>query len=70
MCKAICASVLVVLLSCSTYAGEMQNDVKRPLPPSTTAAQETTAGGIMQNEEPDGLTETVLSLLGSVLALF
>jgi hypothetical protein len=62
MGKAIRASALVLLLTCSAYAGEMQNDVKQPTPAPT---QEATADGWIPND----LTDTVLSVLGSVLAL-
>ena len=65
MGKTIRASVVVFLLACSAYAGDMQNDVKQPTTPAS-AAQEVAADGEIQN----GFTETVLSLLGSVLALF
>jgi len=62
MVKALRASVLVLVLACSGYAGEIHNDVKQPTPAPT---QEATADGWIHN----GLTEAVLSVLGSVLAL-
>jgi hypothetical protein len=65
MGKAIRASVVVLLLACSAYAGEIQNDVKQPTSPPASAIQQTNAGGIMPND----FTETVLSVLGSLLAL-
>lgn len=71
MVKAIRASVLVLLLACSAYAGEMQNDVAgTPPPPPSATQEEQTALGVMQNDEPGGLTEAVLTALESVLALF
>ena len=63
MGKAIRASVLVLALACSAQAGHIHNDVKQPTPAPT---QEATADGYMQT----GLTETLLSVLDSVLALF
>lgn len=66
MGKAIRASVLVLLLACSAQAGYMQNDVTA----TPGAVQGQAAYGIRQNEEPGSLTESVLSVLGSVLALF
>ena len=71
MSKAIRASVLVLLLTSSAQAGWMGNDVKQsePPPPSVTQ-EEPTADGIMPNGEPDSLTETVLAVIESVLALF
>lgn len=63
MGKAVRASVVVLCLTCSAQAGWIQNDVKQPTPPPT---EEATADGDIQN----GLTETLLSVLGSVLALF
>lgn len=68
MSKALRASVLLLLLTSSVQAGWMGNDVKQPPPTSTT--QEATADGIMPNEEPDCLTETVLTVIESVLSLF
>lgn len=64
MRKTIRASVLVVVLACSTYAGEIQNGTpgtpqSQPVPVSTAQAPaESTTTGIL------------LTLLGSVLALF
>jgi hypothetical protein len=63
MSKAIRASVLVLLLTSSAQAGWMPNGSPEPPPPSV---QGQAADGIM----PNGLTETVLSLLESVLTLF
>jgi hypothetical protein len=67
MGKALRASVLVLLLTCSVQAGWIHNGVTEPPPPAPAVAeQEPTANGDIQND----LTETVLSVLGSVLALF
>jgi hypothetical protein len=63
MGKAIRASVLVLVLACSAQAGHIHNDAKPPTPAPT---QEVTADGYVQND----LTETVLSLLASMLTLF
>jgi hypothetical protein len=66
MGKATRASALMLLLACSAQAGIMQNEVTGTPPPPPSATQEgQTAGGWMPND----LTETLLSVLDSVLAL-
>jgi len=71
MSKAIRASVLMLLLTSSARAGWMGNDAKQPEPPPPSVIQEEqTADGIMPNGEPNSLTETVLTVIESVLALF
>jgi hypothetical protein len=67
MSKALRASVLLLLLTSSAQAGWMGNDVKQP--PPTSAVQEATTDGLIPNEEPESLTETVLAMLESVLSL-
>ena len=57
MPKIIRTIVLVSVLACSTYAGEIQNPITSP-PPAT-------AQGDIQN----GITETALSILGVMLSL-
>jgi len=71
MRKTIQASVLALLLSVSAYAGEMQcGAAPPPPPPSAPAAQVVaTIDGEIQTGVADSLTETVLTLLGNVLAL-
>ncbi|OLE53142.1 MAG: hypothetical protein AUG51_14710 [Acidobacteria bacterium 13_1_20CM_3_53_8] len=70
MSKTIRASVLILLLACSAYAGDMQNGVTdSPPPPPPSAVQEQPTGGEMQNGVADSLMETALTLLESVLAL-
>ncbi len=64
MGKVIRASVVVLLLACSAKAGWIHNDVAST--PPSAAQVEQTADGDMQN----GLTEAVLTLIESVLALF
>jgi hypothetical protein len=63
MAKSLRASVLVLLLICSAQAGEIQND--RTAPPPPPPAEEETG----KPTAPDSFTETVLSVLQSVLAL-
>ena len=74
MRKAISVSALLLALTCSAYAGEMQNGVTGtppPTPPPNGITQEEQlAEGVMPNGEPDGLTEAVLTVIESVLALF
>lgn len=61
---------LMLTLSISAYAGEMQFPLTSP-PPSPSAAQEvqTDQDNGLPDEKPDGLTEAILSVLESVLAL-
>jgi hypothetical protein len=70
MSKAIRASVLILLLSCSAQAGYIPNET--PVPPpsqSTVAAQETTTDGYIPNEAADSLTQLALDLLVFLPAL-
>jgi len=71
MGKAIRASVLVLVFACSAQAGYIHNDVKGtpPPPPPTVTQEEQTAEGEVQDGAAGGLTETVLSVIGSLLAL-
>ncbi len=59
MRKTISVAALLLALTCPAYAGDMQND--SPKPP---------ANGIMQNDEPESLTQTVLDLLAALPSLF
>ena len=61
MRKSLLISVLTVLLSVSAYAGEMQCPVAPPPPPPPAAANEDGTQG--------GVTQAILNVLGSVLAL-
>ncbi len=54
MSKAIRASVLVLLLTCSTRAGWMQNDSPAPPPPQPANAEQ---AGWIQNESPDAVED-------------
>ena len=78
MGKAIRASVLMLLLACTTQAGWMTNDrTQPPPPPPATAAQEQTADGDVptntagdtQDDAAEVLAQTVLNLLAGVLTL-
>jgi hypothetical protein len=62
MRKILTATALLLALGCPALAGEIHNPKPQP---AAAPTQETNADGYM----PNGLTETVLSLLGSVLAL-
>lgn len=71
MRKAVSASVLVLLLACSAYAGDIQNGVTGTPPPPKNATQEQQASdGEIQDGAADSLTETVLSVIERVLTLF
>ena len=72
MRKIIGASLLVIALSCFTYAGNMPfpgADPQDQPPPSSTTQE--TADGYIPNDKPaeSTLTEAMLSLLQSVLSL-
>jgi hypothetical protein len=69
MGKTIRASVLVLVLASSAQAGWIQNDVTGTPPPQNNVTAEQTASGWIQNGEPESLTQTVLSVIESVLAL-
>ncbi len=78
MRKVIGASLLVLALSCSAYAGYIPNDRSTPEPqptPTTQSTTQETADGYIPNDETaestaKTVTEVVLGLLQSVLPLF
>ncbi|MDT5294302.1 MAG: hypothetical protein QOJ76_1182 [Acidobacteriota bacterium] len=63
MRKTISIAALILALTCSTYAGDMQNDTPKPPPPPIPVVQEPTTNGDMQNDSADSLTEIVLDLI-------
>jgi hypothetical protein len=71
MAKAIRASVLMLILASSAQAGYIHNDVvgPPPPPPPSVTQEGQTVKGVMPNDEPESLTETVLSVIESVLML-
>jgi hypothetical protein len=70
MGKAIRASALILLLTCSAQAGYIPNETPVP-PPSqpTVAAQEPTTDGYIPNDAADSLTQFALDLLAVLPAL-
>jgi hypothetical protein len=73
MRRTLTIAALVVALCCPAFAGEMHTPVVTPPPPANTIQAEPVTGGESETEATeaaDGLTETVLSLLETVLALF
>jgi hypothetical protein len=54
MRKSISVLALILALSCSTSAGEIQNGITGTPPQPTPAVQEPTTDGIMQNDASDG----------------
>ncbi len=79
MRKVIRASLLVLTLSYPAYAGHIPNDrtgtpEPQPTPTAQTITQETADGHIPNNQPSESavttVTESVLSLLQSVLSLF
>jgi hypothetical protein len=76
MIKFVRACALVLLLTCSAVAGDIQNGSPQPPPPppseSTTSSSsqaEPAAEGDVPNDVADTLTEAALSVLNNVLAL-
>lgn len=71
MRKAISASALILALACTIHAGDMQNGApSMPPPPPQSAPQEAqTPVSDTPEVEPDYLTEAVLTVVESVLAL-
>lgn len=69
MRKTLCASVLMLALCGSAYAGDMSNpSAPQPPPlPQNMPAGETTADGVIQIGEADSFTETLLSVLETAL---
>jgi hypothetical protein len=70
MSKTLGVSLLVLLLTGSASAGIMPNLQPAP-PPSqpTNATQDPTLNGIMGNDAPDSLTQTVLDMLAVLPSL-
>lgn len=71
MRKTISASALILALTCTIHAGDMQNGApSAPPPPPQSATQEAqTPVGDTAEGEPDYLTEAVLTVVERVLAL-
>ncbi len=72
MRKTLTTAALVLTLACPAFAGIMHTPAPAPPPPNTVQA-ETVTGGESETETTDaadGLTETVLTVLESVLAIF
>jgi hypothetical protein len=73
MRKTICALMLALALSASTYAGDMQCGVTDTPPPPPSASEQSsveTDGSVMPNGEPDTTSQTALTIIGSLLTLF
>ena len=69
MRKTLGICLLVLLLTSSAVAGEIQNESPAPhLSQPATAVQEPT-GGEMPNPAPDSLTQTALELLAVLSSL-
>jgi hypothetical protein len=69
MGKAVRASALILLMTCSAHAGYIPNGSPEPPPPNAVQEEQMANGNIPNDEEDSSLTETVLNLLESVLAL-
>lgn len=68
MRKTLCASVLMLALCGSAYAGDMSNpSAPQPPPPQNMTAEEPTPDGVIQTGEADSYTETWLSVLETAL---
>jgi len=68
MRKTLCASVLMLALCGSAFAGDMSNpSAPQQPPPQTMTTEETATDGVMQTGTADGFTETLLSVLETAL---
>ena len=69
MRKTLCASVLMLALCGSAFAGDMSNPSapQPPPPPSNMTTEEPATDGVMQTGTADGFTETLLSVLETAL---
>jgi hypothetical protein len=70
MRRTVQSLALMLALSASVMAGEMPCPVNSPTPTTATVAQEPSANGIMQNGEPESLTQVALDLLAALPSLF
>ena len=74
MIKFVSASALVLLLTCSAVAGDIQNGSPQPPPPPTpTTSSSSQAEPAVEDDVPidvaDTLSEAALSVLNNVLAV-
>lgn len=69
MRKAISVSALLLALTCTIHAGDMQNGVTGTPPQPQSVTQEAQTSGDATSGEPDGFTEALLSVIESALAL-
>lgn len=72
MGKAARVSLLILLLACPVWGGEMPNGVPAPPPPGPSmmmSAEEPISGEDMPFNATDTLTGAALSILNNVLAL-
>lgn len=68
MRKTLRASVLLIALSGSAFAGDMSNpSAPQPPPPPSMTAEETATHGVMETGTADSFTETLLSVLETAL---
>jgi len=70
MRKTLCAAAFVLALYGSAFAGDIPNPLAPQPPPPGMTTEEQVTDSEMQNDEPDSLTETVLSALERVLSIF
>jgi hypothetical protein len=69
MRKTLSVSVLVLALCAPAVAGDIPTPLGPQPPSSGMTAEEQTTGGEMPNGTADSFTETVLTLIESILAL-
>ncbi|HEX7313853.1 MAG TPA: hypothetical protein VF297_08020 [Pyrinomonadaceae bacterium] len=68
MRKTLCASVLMLALCGSAFAGDMSNpSAPQPPPPQNVTVEETATDGVIQTGTADSFTETLLSVLETAL---
>jgi hypothetical protein len=69
MRKTLSAAALALALCGPAFAGDIPTPSAPQPPPRSMAVEETAADGEMPNGTADGFTETVLTLIESMLAL-
>lgn len=70
MKKLVRASLLILAVSCTAYAGEMPTPLAAPQPTPTSTQEITISDAQDQGATESIVTEAVLGLVSTVLALF
>ena len=70
MKKLVRASLLILAVSCTAYAGEMPFPIAAPQPTPASTQEITTSDAQDQGTTESTVTESILGLVSTVLALF